>query len=249
MNNSLVIAVIPARLASTRLPSKLLKIIRGKSIIQRVYERCQQSNLIYKTIVVADHPHIFNHAREFGAEVFLSKKLHESGTDRIAEFVNTYENCTHVVNVQGDEPFIDPAAIDQLIINLLESQADISTLANLVHQKDDYTDPNKVKVITNINNEALYFSRAPIPFIREPYEQNLFSWKRHIGIYAYKRLVLLELTNLPLSDLERIEKLEQLRWLDHGYKIQVGLTEYESIGIDTEDDLIKAHEYALVNDL
>lgn len=249
MDKYLIIATIPARYASSRLHGKLLKDIQGKTVIQRVYEQCKKAKLLNRIVVVTDHELILEHLKSLGAEVFMSTSEHHSGTDRIAEFIESEPNCTHVVNVQGDEPFVNPGSIDSLIENMLSGSSDIFTLANTSRDINDYNDSNKVKLVSNLKGEALYFSRAGIPFVRDRTNTGGFRCKKHVGIYGYSRNTLLKLTKLPVSELEELEKLEQLRWLESGYKIHVGLTEYNSIGIDTEEDLIQASEFARINQL
>lgn len=249
MNNSLVAIIIPARFASTRLPAKLLKLIHGKSVLHRVYEQCCKALTVNQVFIVTDHQLIYDHALSFGANIQLSKREHHSGTDRIAECLESEFSYSHVINVQGDEPFIDPKAIDFLVGQMIEKNCDIGTLANEMTGKEEYINPNIVKVVTNLKGEAMYFSRATIPFDREHLADFDFSWKKHVGIYGFKRNVLLELSQLPVSELEQSERLEQLRWLENGYKIQVGITKYKSLGIDIEHDLETAIQYAIRNNL
>lgn len=237
------LGVIPARYESTRFPGKPLVNIQGKSMIARVYERCRQAKALDQVIVATDDQRIYDHVRSFGGEVMMTSKSHRSGTDRCAEVAAQHREVEIVVNIQGDEPFIDPKQIDQLV-QLFEgsSSVDIATLAKQIDSEKALMDPNIVKVVFNRQAEALYFSRSTIPFVR-----NLASsqWLRHhdfykhIGIYAFKNEVLQKCAQLPQGRLEIMESLEQLRWLEAGYNIRVGLTKLETMGIDTPEDLEK----------
>lgn len=238
-----VLGVIPARYESTRFPGKPLVNIRGKSMIARVYERCRQAKTLDQVVVATDDQRIFDHVRSFGGEVMMTSKSHRSGTDRCAEVAAEHSEVEIVVNIQGDEPFIDPNQIDQLV-QLFDgvSTVDIATLAKKIDSEEAMMDPNIVKVVFNKQAQALYFSRSTIPFVR-----NLASsqWLRHhdfykhIGIYAFKNEVLQACAKLPQGRLEIMESLEQLRWLEAGYNISVGLTKLETMGIDTPEDLEK----------
>ena len=238
-----VLGVIPARYESTRFPGKPLVNIRGKSMIARVYERCRQAKTLDQVVVATDDQRIFDHVRSFGGEVMMTSKSHRSGTDRCAEVAAEHSEVEIVVNIQGDEPFIDPNQIDQLV-QLFDgvSTVDIATLAKKIDSEEALMDPNIVKVVFNKQAQALYFSRSTIPFVR-----NLASsqWLRHhdfykhIGIYAFKNEVLQACAKLPQGRLEIMESLEQLRWLEAGYNISVGLTKLETMGIDTPEDLEK----------
>ncbi|NET33443.1 MAG: 3-deoxy-manno-octulosonate cytidylyltransferase [Cyanothece sp. SIO1E1] len=238
-----VLGVIPARYESTRFPGKPLVNIQGKSMIARVYERCRQAKMLDEVIVATDDQRIYDHVKSFGGEVMMTSKSHRSGTDRCAEVAAEHREVEFVVNIQGDEPFIDPNQIDQLV-KLFDgsSTVDIATLAKKIDSEEALMDPNIVKVVFNKQAEALYFSRSTIPFVR-----NLASgqWLRHhdfykhIGIYAFRNKVLQECAKLPQGKLEIMESLEQLRWLEAGYNISVGLTKLETMGIDTPEDLEK----------
>lgn len=238
-----VLGVIPARFESTRFPGKPLVDIQGKSMIARVYERCCQAAKLHRVIVATDDQRIYDHVKSFGGEVMMTSKNHRSGTDRCAEVSAEHPEVEIVVNIQGDEPFIDPKQIDQLIQLFDESSTvDIATLAKKIDSEKALLDPNLVKVVFNAKAQALYFSRSTIPYVR-----NLASsqWLRHhdfykhIGIYAFKNEVLQKCAKLPQGRLEIMESLEQLRWLEAGYNIRVGLTELETLGIDTPEDLEK----------
>lgn len=244
ITNSL--GIIPARFASTRFPGKPLVDIGGKTMVQRVYEQASQSSL-EAVVVATDDLRIFDHVSTFGGKVVMTSDQHPSGTDRCAEVaaMPQYTGFQWVVNVQGDEPFIQPGQID-LALDFLTRNADcpIATLAKKIDPESnlDLTDPNMVKVVFDIHQRALYFSRWPLPFHRNlPKEKWLAEGEfyKHIGLYAFRREALLEVANLPPSRLELAESLEQLRWLENGYQIGVALTEFESISIDSPADLEK----------
>ena len=233
--------VIPARLASSRLPRKLLRDDTGKPLIQHTYEAAARATRPVGICVAADHEEIAQAVRSFGGEVRMTDPSAPSGTDRVAEVAAELEDVDIVVNVQGDEPDISHAAID-LAIQLLEEEprAVMSTLATPIRQRRSLEDPACVKVVFDGQGHALYFSRAPIPHAREWDERLLTSdppqFFQHIGLYAYRREFLLELANLPPADLEQIEKLEQLRVLAAGHTIRVGVIDQPTIGVDTEED-------------
>ncbi len=244
MNEFLVAGLIPARLASTRLPDKLLKLIRGKSVLQRVYEQCKKARSLDRVEIITDHQSIIDHASSFGVKALMSKREHDSGTDRIAEYAESYTQYSHVINIQGDEPFIDPYNIDRLVELFRITNCDVATLAIKSNDQHEIRNPNIVKVVTDNEDTAMYFSRAPIPYFRDPESGMAFEWKRHIGIYGFKREVLLSICKLPIGTLERIERLEQLRWLQSGYRIKVDYTSSHANGIDTLEDLEAAIRYA-----
>jgi len=252
------IVVIPARYASTRLPGKLLLELAGKPVLQHVYEQAQRSNA-EQVIIATDSKEIVDAASKFSAEVVLTSQDHHSGTDRIAEVVrkNQLLDETVIVNVQGDEPLIAPDNINQVAQNLEHhSGASIATLSKAIDSWQDVFNPNIVKVVTDEQGFALYFSRAPIPWDRENFNNVLQGIAKmqhltqlqsnfycHIGIYAYRAGFLNTYVNLPRSHLEKAEALEQLRALSNGYKIHVGVTQHDqSIGIDTLDDFQKVKE-------
>ncbi len=244
------VAIIPARFASTRLPGKLVKEIEGKSILERVYLQAKKSKKLNQIIIVTDHETIFNHAQSFGAECFLSSKQYESGTDRISEIAAGLNNVDYIINLQGDEPFIDPHHIDQLCFLLQNANANIATLAVCHSDTEHIKNPNFVKVVMNKQGRALYFSRAPIPFLRDAATSQMeYQWFRHIGIYGFKKEVLIDLSKLEVSNLEKFEKLEQLRWIENGYEIHVEIVDKQSIGIDTEQDYLEAIHYARTHNL
>lgn len=237
------LAVIPARYASTRFPGKPLVEINGMSMIRRVYEQVQRAELISDQVVATDDHRIFDHVISFGGKVMMTNTDHQSGTDRCAEVVQKLTDYKLVINVQGDEPFIDPSQIDQ-VAQLLEgdTKAEIATLAKRISSNEELFNPNIVKVLLTNSFRALYFSRASLPFVRGAKEKDWLqstSFYKHIGIYGFKSQTLMALTQLPRGNYERAESLEQLRWLENGFHIQVGITEKETIGIDSPEDLYR----------
>lgn len=233
-----VIGVIPARYGSTRFPGKALALLQGKPLVQWVWEKACRAKTLSRVIIATDDVRIKKSAEQFGAEVVMTKKNHPSGTDRIAEVVKNL-TCDLVVNIQGDEPFLQPALIDQAVKALAErSEFHMSTLCQVLKEKQEIDSPHLVKVVFGKKNQALYFSRCPIPFDRD--QEKEVSYYQHIGLYVYRKKVLLELVKLPISSLEKSEKLEQLRALENGYHILVKKVSYPGIGIDTPQDLEKA---------
>jgi 3-deoxy-manno-octulosonate cytidylyltransferase (CMP-KDO synthetase) len=231
-----VVALIPARFGSTRFPGKPLADIDGRPMIEHVYRRAESALSVSEVIVATDDLRIATRVSDFGGRVRLTKATHQSGTDRLAEVVAKID-CDIAVNVQGDEPLIDPRAIDQAIAPLLaDPTVQMTTLYKRITQPSELADPNVVKVVVDRGGYALYFSRAPIPYIRDPRG----GWPplyRHIGLYAYRRSVLLVLAGLDPTPLERAERLEQLRALEHGIRIKAVETPYDSLSVDTPDDL------------
>ena len=240
------IAIIPARYASTRFPGKPLATLAGKPVIQHVYEKV--SSVVADTWVATDDDRIFNTVEAFGGKAIMTRTDHKSGTDRIEEAVEKIGGEWDVViNVQGDEPFIHPEQIETLKGCFADPTTQIATLVKAFQADGDFErtlfNPNSPKVVFNQQHEALYFSRSIIPYIRgEKYTEWLkaHTFYKHIGLYAYRAEVLKEITQLPQSPLELAESLEQLRWLENGYKIKVGITDQETIGIDTPEDMEKA---------
>jgi 3-deoxy-manno-octulosonate cytidylyltransferase (CMP-KDO synthetase) len=229
-----ILGVIPARLASSRFPGKVLAQIASKPMLQHVYERASQARYLTSIIVATDDERVFEVARNFGARVRMTRSDHLSGTDRVAE-VASAENCDIVVNIQGDEPLIDPDAIDAAILPMVhDTDIQMATLKKKIIDPREIADPNVVKVITDLAGDAIYFSRLPIPYYREKSASPYF---KHIGIYLYQRDFLLGYSALPVGPLERAERLEQLRALENGLKIRVVETDYESLGVDTPEDL------------
>lgn len=242
------VAIIPARFDSTRFPGKPLSTLNGKILIQHVYEHALDAKLVDSVIVATDDQRIFDAVISFGGKVVMTSGSHESGTDRIAE-VAAGIKCEVVVNVQGDEPFIRPEMIDD-VVDLLynDTKASISTLATRITGDDDIKSPNVVKVVVDDDGFALYFSRSPIPYYRDDWKglgdvaynaDNTVIFK-HIGIYGYRKDDLLKFSSMPRGRLENIEKLEQLRALACGMKIKIKETEFDTFSIDTIDDLRKA---------
>jgi 3-deoxy-manno-octulosonate cytidylyltransferase (CMP-KDO synthetase) len=242
-----ITAIIPARYGSTRFPGKALADILGRPMIQHVYERTRQATLVSQTIIATDDQRIADAVISFGGDVIMTSPKHETGTDRLAEVAGKLD-CDLVVNVQGDEPLIEPAMIDQAIRPFLtDNSLKMGTLKSRIRQQDDLLSPNLVKVVTDGDDNALYFSRSPIPFYRDswqtlqspdfkPEQQPCF---KHVGLYVYRRDFLLEYAGWPQTFLEVAEKLEQLRALENGVKIKVVETEFESVGVDTPQDLAK----------
>ena len=230
------LGVIPARYESTRLPKKPLKDICGHTMIEWVYKRALKSNLD-KVIVATDSIDVFNEVKSFGGEVILTSKEHLNGTSRIAEVCSKITDFEYIINIQGDEPLIEPEMINSLIEAFIqEKELKMVTLKHKILKKEDIENPNFVKVITDKNDYAIYFSRSVIPYPRNEID-NIYY--KHVGIYGYKREFVLEYSNLPSTPLETSESLEQLRVLENGYKIKVLETKYEIIGVDTQDELEK----------
>jgi 3-deoxy-manno-octulosonate cytidylyltransferase (CMP-KDO synthetase) len=239
----LISAIIPARYGASRFPGKLLAPLAGKPIIQWVYEAAQQCPLIDQTIIATDHELIYKAAKLFGAEVQMTSVKHKTGTDRIAEVAERM-NTDIVVNLQGDEPFMEGRIISLAIEPFLHDQSLVmSTLKTYINSSDDLLNPNIVKVVTDRYDFALYFSRSSIPYLRDISfnHPNIPSQiYKHIGLYVYQKDFLLRFARLPQTPLEKAEKLEQLRALENGYKIKVINCTYQGIGIDTPEDLQKA---------
>ena len=241
---SKVIAVIPARWGSSRFPGKPLALIKGKPMIQWVFEQTSKAKSVSEVIVATDDSRILDTVNNFGGNAIMTSVNHESGTDRVAEVIRN-KNCEIVVNVQGDEPLIPPANIDLVVQPLLEGIPESTvTLRILIKSYDNLLDRNITKVVVNKSSSALYFSKAMIPWDRDDIIQNSSVdplkpfWYKHIGLYAYRKNFLMEFGSLPSSSLEQIEKLEQLRILENGYNIKVVETNLDSIGVDCEEDLV-----------
>ena len=230
-----ILGVIPARFASSRFPGKVLAQISSKSVLQHVYERASLARYLTATIIATDDERVYNAARSFGARVVMTRADHVSGTDRVAEAASA-ENAELVVNIQGDEPLIDPAAIDAAILPLAhDPEIVMGTLKKAIEDPREIADPNVVKVVTDRNADAIYFSRCPIPYERD--QATPRTHFKHIGLYVYRRDFLLGYSALPVGPLEQAERLEQLRALENGYRIRVVETECESLGVDTPEDL------------
>ena len=239
-----ILGIIPARYASTRFPGKPLHAIAGKSLIQHVVERCQQAKSLSEVIVATDDIRIAAVARNF-CRVEMTRADHPSGSDRIAE-VAARCACDAVVNIQGDEPLIDPAVVDAVAGALTECE--MSTAATLIKHVAEYDNANVVKVVVNAAGRALYFSRRTIPYLREAASRSAseqlaaFPFLKHLGIYGFRRATLLQLVKFPASPLEQAEKLEQLRALDQGIPIAVVRVDYDSIGVDVPEDVARVEE-------
>ena len=238
------LGIIPARYAASRFEGKVLAKIGGKPMIQHVWERAKKAHTLDELIIAADDDRIIKAVEEFGGKAVFTSKSHPSGTDRLREIANPLD-VDIVVNIQADEPFLHHSMVDNLV-NALRDDKDI-VMASLMRKIENYGDvsnPNVVKVVVNKNNFALYFSRCPIPFIREqdqaPEDEKPPVFYKHIGLYAYTKDFLFTFANLPPSSLEKYEKLEQLRALENGYKIKMVETKYDTIGVDTPEDLEEA---------
>ncbi|MFC5269881.1 3-deoxy-manno-octulosonate cytidylyltransferase [Adhaeribacter terreus] len=238
-----ILGIIPARYASTRFPGKPLVEIGGKSMIQRVYEQAQKARL-QKVLVATDDVRILEHVQSFGGNVVMTSEKHESGTDRCFEaYRKNDEEFQFVINIQGDEPFIQPEQINLLADLLQDNSVQLATLIKKIHTTEELQNPNLPKVVTDIYGQALLFSRQTIPFLRNvpPHDWLLHhTFYKHIGIYGYRTDILEQITQLPIGKLEKAESLEQLRWLENGFKIRTAVTEIENLGIDTPEDLEKA---------
>lgn len=244
-----ILGIIPARFASTRLPGKPMADIGGKSMVQRVLEQAKQARRLTEVVVATDDDRILDHIAQVGGKAVLTSTEHPSGTDRCYEALTLMEadRFDAVVNIQGDEPFLVPAQIDELCDVLADAKGGIATLAHRVTDDRDLDDPGRVKITTDIHGDALYFSRAAIPVLRNHTtgpRHAAFPFLKHIGLYAYRTGVLTQLVALEPSSLEQAESLEQLRWLENGFKVRVGLTEHPSFCVDTPADLEEARRIA-----
>ena len=241
----MAIAVIPARYAATRLPGKPLVSLGGKTMIERVWERTRRAKKISRVIIATDDERIMKAAAGFGAEAAMTRSEHRSGTERVAEVAATLgrETGEIFVNVQGDEPLIEPDAIDTAV-EAIESDAGVlvATLMVPIAKPADIMDPNIVKVVLDFECDAIYFSRAPIPWVRDRNSPVHARHMKHLGLYAFRGAALLEFPTLPLGDLERIEQLEQLRWMENGYKIRVAETEHDSVSVDVPEDVTRVEQ-------
>ena len=237
--------IIPARYGSSRFPGKPLAMLGGKTVIQRVYE--QVSQVLEDAFVATDDQRIFDAVTAFGGKAVMTSANHQSGTDRIEEAVEQLRlTCDVVLNIQGDEPFIQRQQIETLCHCFDDSKTQIATLGKRFESQKALENPNSPKIVVDKDGYALYFSRSVIPFIRNKKGDEWmgqYPFLKHLGIYAYRRDVLKEITQLPQSSLELAESLEQLRWLQNGYRIKVGLTDIETVGIDTPEDLERAERF------
>lgn len=235
-----ILGIIPARYASTRFPAKALVDIGGKSMIQRVYEQSSKATQLDQVIVATDDERILNHVQSFGGKAIMTSDQHQSGTDRCYEALTKTEGAyEYVINIQGDEPFISPDPIDHLA-RVLTGETELATLVKVIDNDEILFNPNVPKAVLNKRQEVMYFSRQTIPYLRSA-ETDTWIRKhvfyKHIGIYAYRSDVLAQITQLPVSSLEKAEALEQLRWLENGYAIRAVITSDDSHGVDTPDDL------------
>ncbi len=239
------IGIIPARYASTRFPGKPLAMLGGRTVIQRVYE--QATAILDEAYVATDDERIFQAVEQFGGQAIMTRADHKSGTDRIeeaAEKIGTQADI--IINIQGDEPFIQKSQIETLMHLFDEPSTQIGTLGKRFESIEAAMNPNSPKIVTDKRGFALYFSRSIIPYVRGKEQSEWlqhFPYLKHLGLYAYRREVLQEVTQLPQSPLEIAESLEQLRWLENGYRIRVGLTDVETVGIDTPEDLQRAEVF------
>ena len=235
-----VIGIIPARFESTRFQGKPLIDIAGKTMIERVYNQAKHATSLHEVIVATDDQRIYDHVKSFAGNVIMTKNIHPSGTDRCAEVVAELKGFDVAINIQGDEPFIDPQQIDLLVSCFTNPETQIATLVRKITTSADLEDFNKPKVVLNSRKEAIYFSRQPIPYLRGVDRSdwlNQVEYFNHIGIYGFQINVLKELTQLPVSNLEKAESLEQLRWIENGYIIQTALSNHLNDSIDTPEDL------------
>jgi len=235
----IIVAVIPARYAATRFPGKLMQMLGNKTIIRHVYDNTVSTGLFNDVFVVTDSDIIYNEIKDNGGKVMMSKKEHESGSDRIAEAVAEM-NIDVIVNVQGDEPFIKKEPLEKLVRLFNDDSIQVASLMRKI-SKEEAVNPNNVKVVTDKLGYALYFSRSIVPYQRD--EKMNIEYFLHVGVYAYKKIVLMNFTIWPQSSLEKIEKLEQLRYLENGIKIKMAETDYNNIAIDTPADLERAKSF------
>lgn len=242
MSAANVVVVIPARFGSTRLPGKPLISLAGKSMIQRVYERAKMAQRADRVIVATDDERIVKAVVGFGGEARMTRTEHRTGTERVAE-VAAHEAGSVFVNVQGDEPLLDPKAIDVAVNSLLEAPpASIGTVATPIKTPGDIMDPSVVKTVLDFDGNALYFSRAPIPWVRDTAGKIQVRHLKHLGLYVFQREALLEYPTLPQGELERIEQLEQLRWMENGWKIRVAEVEHDAVSVDVPEDVARVEK-------
>jgi 3-deoxy-manno-octulosonate cytidylyltransferase (CMP-KDO synthetase) len=242
MSLAKVVVVIPARYGSTRLPGKPLVLLAGKPMIQRVYERAKLARRADQVIVATDDERIVKAVEGFGGEARMTRLDHRTGTERVAE-VAAHVGGDIFVNVQGDEPLLDPVAVDTAVTSLLEEpQASIATVATPIKTPGDIMDPNVVKTVLDFEGNALYFSRAPIPWVRDTGSKIQARHLKHLGLYAFEHGALLEYPTLPPGELERIEQLEQLRWMENGWKIRVAEVEHDAVSVDVPEDVARVEK-------
>ncbi|GGA88900.1 3-deoxy-manno-octulosonate cytidylyltransferase [Mucilaginibacter rubeus] len=237
-----ILGIIPARYASSRFPGKPLVDIGGKTMIQRVYEQAKKCRSLSEVVVATDDDRIFNHVNGFGGVAVMTGANHQSGTDRCAEVARLHPGYDVIINIQGDEPFIDPEQITKLTACFNDPETQLATLIKRILTEQELHNTNSPKVVINKLSEAIYFSRATLPHIRGQEPENWLEFHtffKHIGIYGYRADILQEVTKLPVSPLEKAESLEQLRWIDNGYRIKVAETELETHAVDVPEDLEK----------
>lgn len=243
-----ILGIIPARYASSRFPGKPLAIINGKSMIQRVYEQACKAKILSEVIIATDSEAIANHIKTFNGKYIITSENHKSGTERCNEVLeklqakNPEKKYDIVINIQGDEPYINPEQIKIVTDCFKDENVDIATLIKKIDSQDELTNPNVVKVVTDNDKNAIYFSRSPIPFLKNIDSKEWLkhqNYYKHIGIYAYKTEVLKKITKLKTGILEKAEGLEQLRWIENGYSIKTEITDYESHAVDVPEDILK----------
>jgi len=241
-NKPHVVIVIPARFGSTRLPGKPLVSLAGKPMIRHVYERAKLASQADRVIVATDDERIVKAVETFGGTARMTRPDHRTGTERVAE-VAAHEPGDVFVNVQGDEPLLDPVAVDTAVNALLEEPAAaIATVATLIKIPADIMDPNVVKTVLDFDGNGIYFSRAPIPWVRDTGGKIQVRHLKHLGLYVFQRDALLEYPTLPQGELERIEQLEQLRWLENGWKIRVAEVEHDAVSVDVPEDVARVEK-------
>ena len=244
----MIVGIIPARFASSRLMGKPLATISGKPMIQHTYLSAKKSKLMDKVVIAVDDDKVYRVVKDFGAEVYMTPKTCTSGSDRVAIVAEQIPDAQIIVNIQGDEPFIKGKMIDQAIEPLLfDRKVSVTTLAKKIYNVEEMKSASNVKVVFDYHNFAMYFSRSPIPFVRDA-KTNLERIQsaeiyKHIGLYVYRREALSKFTSLKPTDLEQIEKLEQLRFLEHGFRVKIVVTEYDSLSVDTPKDLDLARRF------
>jgi len=237
-----VVIVIPARFGSTRFPGKPLVLLAGKPMIQHVYERAKMAGQSGRVIVATDDERIVKAVETFGGAARMTRTDHRTGTERVAE-VAAHEAGDVFVNVQGDEPLLDPVAVDTAVTALLEEPAAaIATVATPIKTPADIMDPNVVKTVLDFDSNGIYFSRAPIPWVRDTGSKIQVRHLKHLGLYVFQRAALLEYPTLPQGELERIEQLEQLRWLENGWKIRVAEVEHDAVSVDVPEDVARVEK-------
>ena len=235
-----ILGIIPARFASTRFPGKPLIDLAGKTMIQRVYEQAKLASSLTEVVVATDDQRIFDVVELFGGKAIFTSDKHQSGTDRCAEVAEKMSGFDAVINIQGDEPLINPIQIDLVASCFDNDQTQLATLVKIIKSEEELFNFNTPKVILNKNLEAIYFSRQTIPYLNNIDTKNYLqhhTFYKHVGIYGYKTETLLQIAKLPIGNLEKAEILEQLRWIENGYKIKVAITEHETLAIDSPDDV------------